>query len=63
MSQSRHKAQSWTVRRQFEPDRLSPERLADAYEKVVTEYVRVIETTTENTKTQDQAERQRAKEA
>ena len=31
------------VRRRFEPDRLSPTRLAEAYEKIVPRYIRVLE--------------------
>jgi hypothetical protein len=30
------------VRRRYEPDRLSPTRLADAYEKIVPRYIRVL---------------------
>jgi hypothetical protein len=31
------------VRRRFEPDRLSPTRLVDAYEKIIPRYIRVLE--------------------
>ena len=30
------------IHRKYEPDRLSPNRLADAYEKVVPKHIRVI---------------------
>ena len=48
MSHSKHKTQSWVVHRQFEPGRLSPEWLADAYEKVIPKCVRVIEITADD---------------
>jgi len=31
------------VSRRFEPDRLSPTRLADAYERIIPRYIRVLE--------------------
>jgi hypothetical protein len=31
------------VHRRYEPDRLSPARLAEAYEKVVPRYVRILD--------------------
>ena len=63
MGQSRHKAKRWIVRQQFEPDRMSRERLADAYEQVIPKCVRVIGATKDTARAQHQTERQRAKEA
>jgi hypothetical protein len=38
-----HPKKARRVRRRFEPDRLSPTRLADAYEKIVPRYICVLE--------------------
>jgi len=38
-----HPKKNRRVRRRFEPDRLSPTRLAEAYEKIVPRYIRVLE--------------------
>lgn len=38
-----HPKKTRRVRRRFEPDRLSPTRLAEAYEKIVPRYIRVLE--------------------
>jgi hypothetical protein len=37
-----HPQKARGVRRRFEPDRLSPTRLADAYEKIVPRCIRVL---------------------
>jgi len=38
-----HPKKTRRVRRRFEPDRLSPTRLVDAYEKIIPRYIRVLE--------------------
>jgi hypothetical protein len=38
-----HPKKARRVSRRFEPDRLSPMRLADAYEKIVPRNIRVLE--------------------
>lgn len=42
------------MHRSFEPNRLSPTFLAQAYEKVIPQYVRVIHFETENSVEQDE---------
>jgi hypothetical protein len=57
-SQMRSEEKTRMVNRKYEPDRLSLTRLADAYEKVVPGYIRIlgewsIETKTEKVPEQD----------
>ena len=40
----------------FEPNRLSPTFLAQAYEKIIPQYVRIIDFETKNAVEQDEAE-------
>lgn len=42
MRGAEHPNKTRTVSRRYEPDRLSPMRLTDAYEKVVPQYIRVL---------------------
>lgn len=43
MKRKEHREKQRTIHRKFEPDRLSPTRLADAYEQVVPKRIRVLE--------------------
>jgi len=40
------------INRRYEPDRLSPTRLADAYEKVVPRYIRILRDWSSEAKTE-----------
>jgi hypothetical protein len=42
MSGTEHHKKTRIVRRRYEPDRMSLRRLADAYEKIVPRYIRVL---------------------
>jgi hypothetical protein len=42
MRREKHPKKTRMVNRRYEPDRLSPTRLADAYEKVVPRYIRIL---------------------
>ena len=53
-----HRKKTWTVSRRYEPDRLSTTRLADAYEKVVPRYIRVLEQKASEMKTESVHEQQ-----
>ena len=44
------------VHRSFEPNRLSPTFLAQAYEKIIPQYVRVIRFETDNAVNQDEGD-------
>jgi len=44
------------VHHSFEPNRLSPTFLAQAYEKIIPQYVRIIHFETENVVEQDEGE-------
>lgn len=42
MSRRDQNKEKWMIHREYIPDRLSPRRLADAYEKVVPKHIRVV---------------------
>ena len=46
------------INRRYEPDRLSPTRLADAYEKVVPRYIRILGDWSREAKTERVREQQ-----
>jgi hypothetical protein len=56
MSKKRATQRRWIVHHSFEPNRLSPTFLAQAYEKIIPQYVRVIHFETENGVEQDEGE-------
>ena len=56
-SQMRSEEKTRMVNRTYEPDRLSPIRLADAYEKVVPRYIRILGEWSIETKTKKVHER------
>ncbi len=53
MSGRQSKKREWRVRQMFEPDRLSVERLSDAYESLMSKRYRVIKAETEPTTAQN----------
>jgi hypothetical protein len=53
MSKKRATQRRWIVHRSYEPNRLSPTFLAQAYEKIIPQYVRVIRFAKDNAVDQD----------
>jgi len=53
-----HPKKTRTVRRRYDPDRLSPRRLADAYEKVIPRHIRVLREKSSEMKTERVHEQQ-----
>jgi hypothetical protein len=43
MSRKRHRRRSWIVHRKFEPNRLSPAALEQAYAKIVPQRIRILD--------------------
>jgi hypothetical protein len=56
MSKKRATQRRWIVHRSFEPNRLSPTFLAQAYEKLIPHHIRVIHFETEHGLEQDDGE-------
>jgi hypothetical protein len=56
MSKKRATQRRWIVHRSYEPNRLSPTFLAQAYEKIIPQSVRVIRFESENAVGQNEGE-------